>query len=217
MSKLWAAGAIGGVCALVATGCGSSGHSRALHAARASSMTSYADYPVLQTGDASHIDVVSLAGARRVLNSKARPIWVAVKPQSAAATLPEIDTAREIKHEGSLRAWAAKSDRGGLCLLIFDPALSVHPATAHSVTASCGVASELQRGIALVQHFGALRTGAWLLIGLAPNGVSQVSLSLGNGSTRLLPVADNSYSFSARQRIAGVSFTREGVRQQTIN
>jgi hypothetical protein len=84
------------------------------------------------------------------------------------------------------------------------------------VTASCGVAGELQRGIALVQHFGALRTGASFLVGLAPSGVSQVSLSLGDGGTRLLPVADNSYSITTHRRIAGVSFMRDGVRQQTI-
>lgn len=215
VGKPWVAGVTGGVCALLAIACGASTHPRSSYA-KASSTTSYADYPVLQAGDVSRIDVVSLAHAHRVVNSKARPIWVAVDPQNAAATLPEIGTAHEVRHEGLLRIWAAKSDRGGLCLLIFDPALSDHPATAHSVTASCGVASELQRGIALVQHIGALRTGTSFLIGLAPSRVSRVLLSFGDGSFRLLPVSNNSYSITTHHRMASVSFVHEGVRQQVI-
>ena len=215
MGRSWTAGAIGvvtAVCTMSASGCGAN----ASHASRQDLSTSYADYPVLSAGGASRIDVVSLAHARQVVNSKARPIWVAVKPEVAGATLPEVDSAREIRHEGALRVWVAKSDRGGLCLLLFDPLLSTHPATAHSVTASCGVAGELQRGISLVQHFGSLGTGASFLVGLVPTGVSHVSLSFGDGSSRLLPVADNAYSITVHQRIAGVSFVRGGVRQQAI-
>ncbi len=206
----------GGVSVLLAIACGTSTHARASHTTRATSSTGYSDYPVLKANGTSDIDVVSPARARLVADSKARPIWVAVNPDSANATLPEVGTAREIMHEGSLRTWAAKSDRGGLCLLIFDPALAADPATAHSVTASCGVASELGRGIALVQHFGVLRTGTSVLVGLAPSGVSLVLLSFGDGSARLLPVADNSYSITTHQHILGVSFVRDGVRQQTI-
>lgn len=219
MNRLWPVGAAGVVCLLPAAGCGKSksAHAHASgHGAGAGPAVSYADYPVLLAGETSHIDVVSLAGARRLLNSRARPIWVAVKPETAGATLPEIATAREIVHRGPLRAWAARSDRGGLCLLLFDPVLSPQPATAHSITASCGVAAELRRGIALIQHFGTLRTGASFLLGLAPAGVSRVSLDFGDGSTRVLPVAHNTYSITAHRRIASVSFVRDGVRQQTI-
>jgi hypothetical protein len=216
VEKLWPAGVAGAVCLLLTVGCGSSTHTPSAGARQPGPPASYADYPVLLTGEASHIDVVSLTNARRMIKSSARPIWVAVKPESAAATLPEIETAREIVHRGSLRAWAAKSDRGGLCLLLFDPALSPQPATAHSVTASCGVAGELGRGIALVQHFGSVRTGTSFLFGLAPRGVSQVSLGFGDGGARVLSVTDNSYSVTVKRRIASVSFVRDGVRQRTI-
>ena len=216
MERLGPVGAACAVCLLAAAGCGRSTHAPRADVKPVGSTVGYADYPVLLAGTASHIDVVSLAGARRMLKTKARPIWVAVKPEAAGATLPEIETAREIMHKGALRAWAAESDRGGLCLLLFDPALSPQPATAHSVTASCGVAGELHRGVALVQHYGSLRTGTSLLLGLAPRGVSQVSLGFGDGSTRALRVTDNAYSVTVKRRIASVSFVRDGVRQQTI-
>jgi hypothetical protein len=216
VEKSWSAGTAGAVCLLLAGGCGKSARTPSAAAKQPAPPVSYADYPVLRAGEASHIDVVSLAAAHRLLGSRARPIWVAVKPEAAGATLPRIETTREILHEGRLRAWAAKSDRGGLCLLLFDPALSAQPATAHSITASCGVAAELARGVALVQHFGSLRTGASLLLGLAPSDVSHVSLSFGDGSTRALPVTHNAYSVTVNRRIASVSFVRDGVRQQTI-
>jgi hypothetical protein len=216
VEKLWPVGATGAVCLLLMAGCGGSSHTRSAGAKLPDPATSYADYPVLLAGEPSHIDVVSLANAHRMIKSRARPIWVAVSPKAAGATLPEIETAREIVHKGLLRAWAAKSDRGGLCVLLFDPALSPRPATAHSVTASCGVAGELGRGIALVQHLGSVRTGTSLLLGLVPRGVTQISLDFGDGSTSVLPVTDNSYSVTVKRRIASVSFVRDGVRQQTI-
>lgn len=206
-------GAAAGAAAVLSFGCGAS--TQTPPAATATRSTE-AGYSLLATPSTSRIDVVTLAQAKRAASSPARPIWVAVDPKVAEATLPEIRTAHQIRRDGPIRAWASRSNRGGLCVLLYDPRLSAHPATAHSVTASCGTAAELPRGIALVQHLGTMLEGRAFLVGLAPDGVPTVSVTFDDGRSQALPVVHNAYSLFAHRRIAGVSFVSGGVRHQTI-
>jgi hypothetical protein len=209
--------AILAIACLLLAGCGTAGRRTAAAQDPAPQpAVTYAAYPVLDGSRRSGIAVVSLAQARSVLHSRARPIWVAVKAENPHAVLPDIDTAREVLHEGARRIWLSKSDRGGLCLLFFDPAFSPTPKTDHTVTASCGVAAELTRGLALTLQTGrGLGGERWLVVGLAPSGVSNVSIVLGDGSVRTARVDHNSYSTTVEGRATEVSFVRDGVRQNT--
>ena len=171
-------------------------------------------YPALTVSRRSGIAVVSLAQARSVVATKARPVWVAVKPRYPDAALPAIRSAREVRHEGPQRVWLSQSNRGGLCLLDFDPRLSPHPATDHTVTATCGGEDELAKGLALTQQVGPRRySDVWAIVGVVPSGVRNVSIKLDDGSVHHARVVDNSYSTVADRRITEVSFVRHGVRQ----
>jgi hypothetical protein len=140
--------------------------------------SSYAAYPALALAQPSGITVVSLAQARLVADSKAHPIWVDVTPENANAVLPEIRSARELRHERSRHIWISKSSRGGICLLVYDPALSPNPATDHSITATCGDSSELSQGMTLLQRPD-LAAGAkrLFIFGVVPRGATGVRLS----------------------------------------
>jgi hypothetical protein len=171
-------------------------------------------YPALEQIGPSGISVVTLARARLVTSSPARPIWVSVTPENPNATLPEIASARILKREGQRRIWLSRSNHGGLCLLVFDPARSPHPATDHTITASCSNASEVEHGVALAQRLGVrLPQEVWSIVGAVPSGVTKVSLALLDGSVRYVPVSDNSYATVVDEQIKEVSFVRNGVRQ----
>jgi len=206
---------LGAVSPLVLFGCGTTTHgtgARAPSQSPAQPLT-YAAYPALNLARPPGIAVVSLAQAHSVVADKARPIWVEVTPEDPNATLPEIRSAREVRHEGPRRVWLSKSDRGGLCLLIFDPAESPDPATDHSVTATCGEASELAKGISLVQRLGGSANGEkTFVVGVVPNGVATVSIKLAGGEVHAASVADDTYSVMLDRRVAEVSFVRHGVR-----
>lgn len=222
MSKRVISTALVGTVAVVLAGCsGGSGHPpptvRAYIHRRylATRPTQLAEmYPALTVSRPSGIAVVSLAQARSVVATRAHPVWVAIKPRYPDAALPAIRSAREVRHEGPQRVWLSKSSRGGLCLLDFDPQLSPHPATDHTVTATCGGLYELAKGLALTQRVGPGRySDAWSIVGVVPSGVRDVSIKLGDGSVHDARVVDNSYSTVADRRIIEVSFVRHGVRQ----
>jgi hypothetical protein len=193
-------------------GCGSASHDRHTGSTATTRPPAGASYSALLSSSPSGIAVVSLAHAQSVVHTPARPIWVRVQTENAHAVLPSIETAREVRHVGVLRAWISRSDAAGVCLLAFDPATSPTPTTDHTVTASCGVARELDKGLALALQSG--REQRWLVLGVVPDGVPQVEVVLADGSARATRVTHNSYSVEVDGRVKEVSFERNGVRQQ---
>jgi len=193
---------------LLAVGCGdtqrSAGHFSDLHAAVGSI---YADYSALTRPGPSGIAVVSLKQARAVATTTTAPIWVAVAPQSPQAIVPEIASAREVRHEQTTRIWIAESSRGGVCVLVFHPEAARGSAHYHSIGAACGSADELKKGAVLMEH-SARSAGGWAAFGVVPSAVTQVTVWLADGRRRTGRVTNNSYSISVPGRIARITFAR---------
>jgi hypothetical protein len=162
----------------------------------------YVAYPSLRARRPSGITIVSASRAASVAATETHPVWVSEPSRYAAASLPEIASARELRHNGRRRVWIARSTRGGVCLLVFAPELAADPGHAHSVSASCGTRSEIARGVAYVaQTSSRVRRSRSLVLGLVPAGVQAVSVTLADGRHQAVPVSLNLYSAELTGRV----------------
>jgi hypothetical protein len=165
----------------------------------------YLAYPALRARGASGIAVVSPAVARRIRTTPTRPVWVSEKAHESSEALPNITSAREVRREGERRVWISRSDKNGVCALIFAPELAPDPRHDHSVSASCGTKHELTRGVVVlwrVRRRGSIRS---LVFGVVPRGVAAMALTLTSGRQRAVPVAHNSYSAEVTAGVVSVT------------
>lgn len=169
-----------------------------------------AEYRALTRPGPSGISVVSLKQARAVATTRTAPIWVAVAPESPQAIVPEIASAREVRHEQTTRIWIAESSRGGVCVLVFRPEAGRDPARYHSIAAACGSADELQKGAVLMEHSVHSARG-WVAFGAVPSAVTRVTVWLADGHRRTGQVSNNSYSIAVPGPIERVTLGRTGV------
>jgi hypothetical protein len=180
---------------------------------RAAPPLTYADYPALSSRRPSGIRVTTLAQARAAGTAAKGPIWVKVKPLSARAVLPDISTAREVRHEGMARIWLSKSIPGpGICLLAFRPELATDAAKAHTVYATCGGPEVFDRGTGPVQVI--VTATQTVAVGAVPAGVSRVSAQIGGGASKTYPVRDNTYAITVAGPLRGIAFRRHGIQNQ---
>jgi hypothetical protein len=206
-----------GASAMFVGGCGSvataARHSKTAHPSQAT----YADYPALNHAGPSGIAVVSLQQARAEIATESSPIWIGGEPSDPEAVVPEISSAREVRHEKATRVWIARSSRAGVCLLVFNPEFAANPARDHSITAYCNAAAGLAKGVLSMElrpHSRETR----LVVGLVPVGVSYASVIFADGAVQRVRVADDSYALIVTKALTAVSFTRDGERQTfTIN
>jgi len=166
-------------------------------------------YTELHRGGASGILVIAPSRAAAAARLPARPVWVAVVPQYPGATFPEIATARELPRREGFRAWIAKSNRDGVCLLLYAPALSHNARHAHSVLASCGQRAQLSEGVVeVLGGYGA--RGRNVVFGLVPDPVHSVVVGLADGRSITAPVAGNSYALTTGRTLRSVVLRAAG-------
>ncbi len=165
----------------------------------------YLSYPALGARGPSGITVVSLAVARRIRTTPSGPVWIAEVAHQSHGALPEIATAREVGHRGQRRVWISRSDRDGVCALIFAPDLAPDPHHAHSVSASCGARREVSRGLAIVWSLRRGNTVRSFVFGVVPLGVAAVSLTLAVGRPLIVTVTHNFYSAEVAAGISRIS------------
>jgi hypothetical protein len=190
-------------------GCGAGkGSTRQPGASRAATPVTYRDYRVLARRGPSGITVLSQAQARAAATTRTHPIWIAVSPEHPAPIAPIVDSAREVRHEGTARVWLSKATDGGICMLTFNPELSPEPNHAHALAALCVIKNALCRGVSARER---LADGAWTAVGVVPNSVPYVTLHLANGQTQTTSVANNAYRTTVPTREVSVSFERQGV------
>jgi hypothetical protein len=127
------------------------------------------------------------------LGSASRGIYdTGVVPEEGLA----IDKSQRAHAPRGRKAWIAPTN-DGLCLLVL-------PEGAVGVGGTCSSATSAVEGNALVTV--AASANDVEVYGVVPDGVSSVDLILQDGSSRTLPVSDNTYSATADQPSVAVEF-----------
>jgi hypothetical protein len=155
---------------------------------QASALDPYAAYPVLNKPGPSGLTTVTPGREA----SARGPVW------GEGVGRVDIATAREAEvSTPGLRVWVARRSGGGICVLALQagrkgPGSSCAPTT---------------RG-ATIELFGAEH--ATFLAGVAPSGVSSVSVELSDGSVRTVPVRDDAYSLVLSASVESLTLTGGG-------
>ncbi len=185
---------ITGMCVgLGAAGCGNVAASRLTVGVARRTVPSYADYAALSRPGPIGIRIVPASQVSAVRALPSQPLWINESSTNPHVVTPDISSAREVIRSGSARIWISKSRDGGVCVLTFRPELSVGVHPYHAVTASCDTATRAAAGPALFEK-ARTHSSIWLVAGIAPNGISQVLLTLTDGKIRVVPVHHNAYS-----------------------
>jgi len=174
----------------------------------AGAATVYADYSALDSTAPSGIAIVS---SRKEAEAATGPVWMG--RNSAGAVEPEIAAARPVAvGVPGLRAWAARSTAGGICILAY---ASAPPGESRpgGLGVSCDSNGGWAHGATMEMTVGGSKP---YLVGLAPNDVSSVTLRLDNGGSTTLPVSHNVYATPISDAASSVVFTTAGA-QQTVN
>jgi hypothetical protein len=119
--------------------------------------------------------------------------------------LPNIASARQLGRVRSGRLWIARSTKGGVCLLDFDPSQSPHPAYAHRVIAECGRRSELGKGIVALNRESGGRDLTTVL-GVAPDAVRRVFVHFSDGAVTAVSAPHNFYSLTTNRAVRAITF-----------
>jgi hypothetical protein len=207
------------ICVLVISGCGAGADVTTVRSSpQPPPPASAADYSALQTGRPDRLFAAySHQGARQLERRGLGPIWVGPRPGTSTIPMPDVETAREVRiGPKSTRVWISKGSGGGVCLLAMSP---LSPPRSHlrkepPVISSCVTHADLYRGTALAEETAGRdgdTHGLSSVIGIAPDGVRQVSISLAEGAPKSLRVRHNIYAGRAEGEITAVTFARGGV------
>jgi hypothetical protein len=164
------------------------GHS----AAHAASAGPQPDYSALRSVAPSGLTLVSTAAEAK---QAAGPVWF------SQAEGPNILTARgtPVSVPG-LSVWVARAQDGGICVL----ALRAGQPGVAGPGASCAPAGG-SSGATLESPASSADPG--YIVGVAPDGVSAVSILQADGTTQTTSVQDNAYAATLKGPVARVTFT----------
>lgn len=110
--------------------------------------------------------------------------------------------------ESQWQAWIAPGAAPGeICVLAIEP-----PAV--GAGAGCDPLANAAEG-KLTMTFGSLQDGPVVVLGVMPDGVDEVTLTMEDGSSRQLRVVDNAYRADVTAPTRSISFTLPGDRQLT--
>lgn len=178
--------------------------------ARASGSSQYASYPALEggvTGGLPQVD--SRAGAAQA-GDGGEAGWPTEPPQGVTEGWPIASSIRALDVSSpNLSAWAAKSLGGGVCVLV-----SHHQSAAEvpSVAYSCTVDQDgLARGATAQLSQVPDSPGKVYVAGVVPSGVTSMEVTLADGDTQTVPVADGAWTLEADGEPAGYRPIAEGA------
>lgn len=118
-----------------------------------------------------------------------------------AQPIPATAVAREVGSEW--RTWIAPgSSAGEICVLAIQP-----PAV--GAGGGCETLARAAEG-RLIMTLGNINDGPAVLLGAMPDGVREVTLTMEDGSTQKLPVADNAYRADVTKPTRSITFTLPG-------
>lgn len=169
-------------------------------------------YPALRLPGPSGITVISPSQARRRELPRRGPVWPNLSPKDTRLIVPRIATAREVSREGSRRIWIAESSRGGICLLLFDPATTRRPAQDHSVNSACGDRSEMADGV-LIESRVDRQGPRTVLVGLVPQGVRRVEARGTGGKQHSIKPSNGLYQLTVSEPLATLTIVGRRSRQ----
>lgn len=152
--------------------------------------------------DTARLSVLSAAPAAE------NPLGEAAEYTSFADTAraqPVLPSGAAGEERSEWKTWVAPGLAAGeICLLGLDPA-------AGGAGGGCGDVARAVTG-EYVQTYGSLREGVVVVMGLMPDGVDSVTLTMKDGSAREVPVANNAYRADVTTQTETVTFRIPGER-----
>lgn len=195
--------AVGGALALVAIVCfvllsGGSGGGTAA----ADAPSPYAAYSVLNSSGPSGLPIVNrtTGTANSTAPAVSGPTFRASPPAHFVGDWPEAASIRKLSIAASaISAWVAKSIDGGLCVLSVhnQPIKGLYP-----IGMTCTSASNLGTGVYGQSETATSNTRT--AVGVVPDGVSAVEVTLGGGTTQKINVTNNAWSLETEAEVQNV-------------
>lgn len=160
--------------------------------ARANEASEYAAYPALESDAPTGLPLVSSHSASHEAGASG-PTWPMEAPEGIQPGWPVAASIRAVSVEDEgMSVWIAKSMGGGICVLLWahQPADSV-PAVASSCSTS---SEELGRGATTQLSQLPDSPGKVYVAGVVPSSVGSMRVTLADGSTTTVGVADNAWA-----------------------
>lgn len=168
--------------------------------AKATTPSPYAAYSVLSSSEPSGLPIVTPAPPGVVAPVPSGPRFRATPPPHFVGDWPEAASIRKLPiTASSLLAWVAKGIDGGLCVLSVhkQPIRGLYP-----VGITCTPASNL--GVGVYGQSQTATSNNRVAVGVVPDGVSSVELSLSNGTARKVGVTSNAWALETEAEVQGV-------------
>jgi hypothetical protein len=170
--------------------------------ANAPSSPSYAAYPALNSTEPTGLPLVTPNSQSAA--DLGGPAFPAGSPAGPGGNGPIAESIRKLPITSpSFSTWIAKSGDGGICVLA-----ARHQAIkgAYPIGVSCGPASLLESGATIELH--AADSGIVTIAGVVPDKVTSVQVTLTNGTTKTVTVADDAWALETE---ADIQSTRNVV------
>ncbi len=108
-----------------------------------------------------------------------------------------------------IQVWVGKTTSGGICVL----AMVKGQPGSYGPASSCTTQEATSKGAQLAfQKYG---QNPGYLVGVVPNGVSNVAITLSNGSTTTASVVDNAYAVELQNEAVSVAFSTAGLTESS--
>jgi hypothetical protein len=158
---------------------------------------SYAAYSALNSTDPTGLPLVTPNSPNAAALGAKEPAFPVGSPAGPGGNGPIAESIRRLPiNIPTSSAWIAKSGDGGVCVLA-----SRHQAVkgAYPIAVSCGPASLLESGATVELH--AAGNGIVTIAGVVPDKVTSVQVTLTNGATKTVAVADDAWALEAEADI----------------